>query len=215
MLAFMARSLRSSASETTDLRRARKAFTRAHICEAARKLFVLNGYAATTMGQIGKAAGAPRSTLYTHFSDKETILDAIADDYIDRLRPVLARVPSPKPARAEIRIWIAELADLIRDDRMPTVLFNGIGTGLDMPKAVRRIGESVIAMLANRLPAFAYAATEGPQQNASRAYAQVAVRELSLCCQTYALLADDTIGQHYLNAAADIFHRFIMQPYAD
>ncbi len=200
---------------TTDLRRARKAFTRGHICDAARQLFAQNGYAATTMEQIGKAAGAPRSTLYTHFSDKEEILDAIADDYIERLKLVLVGVPSPAPTRAEIRSWIEELAHLIREDRMPTILFNGIGSGLDLPKAVRRIGESVIEVLAGRLPAFALVATEGPQQHAYRAHAQVAVRELSLCCQTYAILNDDSVGQHYLNAAADIFHRFTLQAQAD
>ena len=161
------------------------------------------------MEQIGKLAGAPRSTLYTHFSDKEEILDAIADDYITKLNEVLIRVPCPRPSRPEIRGWIGELAQFIRDDRMPTILFNGIGVGLDMPLAVKRIGESVIGVLASRLPAFALAMNEGPDQAAYRAYAQVAVRELSLCCQTCAILDEDAIGQHYLDVAADIFHRFV------
>jgi len=191
-----------------DLRAARKVFTRAHICAAARQLFVENGYVATTMEQIGKLAGAPRSTLYTHFSDKEEILDAIADEYIKKLGEILACVPCPRPTRTEIRAWISELAQFIRDDRMPTILFNGIGSGLDMPRAVKRIGESVMGVLASRLPAFAIAITEGPEQSAYRAYAQVAVRELSLCCQTYAIVGDDALGGHYLDVAADIFHRF-------
>jgi len=197
------------AHKAPDLRSARKAFTRAHISAAARQLFVENGFAATTMDQIGKAAGAPRSTLYTHFSDKAEILDAIADDYFAKLNTVLATMPGPTPTRAEIRSWIDELAHLIHDDRMPAILFNGIGAGPDMPDAVKRIGESVIAALADRLPIFKLAATEGPHQNACRAYAQVAVRELSHCCQTYAILDDEAVGQHYLDAAADVFHYII------
>ena len=193
-----------------DLRAARKAFTRAHICAAARQLFVEHGSGATTMEQIGKLAGAPRSTLYTHFSDKEEILDVIADDYIAKLGEILAVVPCPRPSRAEIRCWIDDLAGLISEDRMPTVLFNGIGSGLDVPRAVKRIGESVMAVLAGRLPAFAAAITEGPAQQAYRAYAQVVVRELSLCCQTYAILGDDAVGRHYLDVAADILHHFIV-----
>ena len=192
-----------------DLRHARKAFTRAHICAAARQLYVDQGFVATTMEQIGKLAGAPRSTLYNHFGDKEQILDAIADEYIGKLCEILADAPSPRPSRAEIRAWIGKLAQFIRNDRMPTILFNGIGSGLDMPSAVKRIGERVIGVLAKRLPAFALAASEGPSQDAYRAYAQVVVRELSLCCQTYAILDDEALGEHYLRAAADIFHHFV------
>ena len=209
MPAFMQKAVPAVAAAGQDLRSARKAFTRAHICAAARKLFVDNGYVATTMEQIGKLAGAPRSTLYTHFSDKEQILDAIADDYIVKLVAVLACVPSPRPTRVEIRAWIGDLARFISEDRMPTILFNGIGMGVDMPPAVKRIGESVMEVLASRLTAFAIATTEGPEQQAYRAYAQAAVRELSLCCQTYALVEDETIGRHYLDAATDIFHHFV------
>ena len=186
-----------------DLRHARKTFTRAHICAAARQLFVENGYVGTTMEQIGKLAGAPRSTLYNHF-----ILDVIAVEYISKLGEIMARVPAPRPTRPQIRSWIGDLAQFISDDRMPTVLFNGIGSGLDLPAAVKRIGESVMAMLASRLPTFAIAMTDGPEQPAYRAYAQVVVRELSQCCQTYAILNNDELGRHYLDVAADIFYNF-------
>jgi len=203
-----------SAQQTgsTDLRNARKAFTRAHICAAARQIFIEKGYVAATMEQIGQAAGAPRSTLYSHFSDKEQILDAIADDYIERLNSVLALVPCPQPTLADIRRWIDTLAQSIRDDRIPTILFNGIGIGLDMPHAVRRIGDSVMQVLAGRLEAFALALREGPEQAAYRAGAQVAVRELSYCCQSYAILNDDEAGPHYLDVAAQIFHQFTQRP---
>ena len=193
-----------------DLRRARKAFTRAHICGAARQLFVESGYAATSMEQIGKLAGAPRSTLYNHFGDKEEILELIADDYITRLNQLLARVPSPDPSRAEIRAWIGEMAQSISEDRMPTILFNGIGAGIDAPQAVKRIGESVMGVLASRLPAFAASITPGPHQLAQKAFAQVVVRELSLCCQTYAVLGDETVGEHYLEVATDLFQYFLL-----
>ena len=211
IVARMRKTAPAVATAGQDLRNARKAFTRAHICAAARQLFVENGYAATTMEQIGKSAGAPRSTLYTHFSDKEQILDSIADDYIIKLVAILACVPSPRPTRAEIRDWIGNLAGFISEDRMPTILFNGIGVGLDMPRAVRRIGENVMEVLASRLPAFAIAMTEGPAQPAYRAYAQAAVRELSLCCQTYAILGDEALGGPYLDVAADIFHHFALE----
>ena len=193
-----------------DLRHARKAFTRAHICSAARQLFVDKGYAGTTMEQIGKLAGAPRSTLYNHFADKEEILDVIAKEYIARLSEILARIPCPHPSRPEIRSWVGDLARYIKEDRMPTVLFNGINSALETPRAVKRIGESVMSVLAGRLPAFAHAMTCGPDNMVVKANAQVAVRELSLCCQSYALLGASPLGASYLEVATDIFHRFVV-----
>ena len=71
--------------------------------------------------------------------------------------------------RHDIRVVSSELAQFISNDRMPTVLFNGIGSGLELPLADKRIGESVLAMLASRLPAFVLAMTESPQQPAYRA----------------------------------------------
>ena len=200
----------AAAPVVQDLRHARKAFTRAHICDAARQLFAEYGYAGTTMEQIGKLAGAPRSTLYNHFGDKEEILELIADDYITRLTELLARVPSPEPSRAEIRAWIGELAQSISEDRMPTILFNGIGAGIEAPQAVKRIGESVMRVLASRLPAFAASITPGARQLAYKAHAQVVVRELSLCCQTYAVLGDEAAGEHYLEVATDLFQYFLV-----
>ena len=67
-----------------------------------------------------------------------------------------------------------------------------------------------MTMLASRIPAFALAMTDGPEQPAYRAYAQVVVRELSQCCQTYAILNNDELGKHYLDVATDIFHHFAL-----
>jgi len=210
MFAQMSEHIPAVVGAAQDLRHARKAFTRAHICSAARQLFVEKGYAGTTMEQIGKLAGAPRSTLYNHFSDKEEILDVIAGDYIARLNEILVRVPCPHPTREEVRSWIGELAEYISEDRMPTVLFNGINSAIETPRAVKRIGESVMGVLASRLPAFAGAVSGDPEHLAVKAHAQVAVRELSLCCQSSAMLGGDALGACYLEAATDIFHRFVV-----
>ena len=207
----MVHSTAALATGGPNLRAARRAFTRAHICAAARQLFVENGYGATTMEQIGKLAGAPRSTLYTHFRDKDEILDTIGEDYAAKLTEHLVRIPCPRPARAELRDWIGELAEFISAEQMPTVLFNAFGVGLDTPGAVKRIGEVVMRELAARLPAFQQALSAGPGQLAAKAYAQVVIRELSLCCQTYAMLGKSELGRTYLEVATDLFHRFVSE----
>ena len=205
----MADTSAAASGQGQNLRSARRAFTRAHICAAARELFGQFGYAATTMEQIGKVAGAPRSTLYTHFRDKEEILATIADDYVVKLEAILVLVPSPQPTRGQLREWVGILAAFISDERMPTILFNAFGVGLEVPLPIRRIGETVMRVLAGRLPAFQVALVEGPAQLAAKAYAQVVIRELSLCCQTYAVMGGDPLGVMYLDIAGDLLHRFV------
>nr|WP_276925676.1 TetR/AcrR family transcriptional regulator [Faecalibaculum rodentium] len=59
---------------------------RSEILDAAEKLFGTKGYDATSTGDILRALGIARGTLYYHFKSKEDILDAM----IDRLTQALA-----------------------------------------------------------------------------------------------------------------------------
>ena len=47
--------------------------------DAARDLFVANGWAATGMREIAAAAGVALETVYSHFSSKRGVLRAVAD----------------------------------------------------------------------------------------------------------------------------------------
>jgi AcrR family transcriptional regulator len=47
--------------------------------EAARELFVANGWAATGMRDVAAAAGVALETVYSHFSSKRGLLRAVAD----------------------------------------------------------------------------------------------------------------------------------------
>src|SRR3546814_14826440 len=56
----------------------RKAFV-----EAARKGFLANGYAGTTMSSIASAVGGSKTTLWTYFPSKEALFEAVVDDIVD------------------------------------------------------------------------------------------------------------------------------------
>ena len=71
--------------------------TRAAAKEAARTLFLRQGYAGTTMDEIADAAGLAKRSLYNHYADKEALFREIiadvgtyADDFARGVRDELA-----------------------------------------------------------------------------------------------------------------------------
>jgi TetR/AcrR family transcriptional regulator, mexJK operon transcriptional repressor len=63
----------------TEGRSARKHRT---ILEAARAVFLRNGYLGTSMDEIAAAASVSKQTVYKHFSDKESLFNAVIDSTI-------------------------------------------------------------------------------------------------------------------------------------
>jgi AcrR family transcriptional regulator len=74
-------------------RQAQKQATAQRIFEAALDLFMQQGYAATTVEQITKAAGVAKGTFFTHFASKEAILEHIGQIQMNRLRDTFAADP--------------------------------------------------------------------------------------------------------------------------
>lgn len=50
------------------------------ILKGAMKEFLANGYAATSMDKVAKAAGVSKATIYSHFGDKESLFGAVIRD---------------------------------------------------------------------------------------------------------------------------------------
>jgi AcrR family transcriptional regulator len=61
------------------LREHQTAATRGAVLDAARELFVANGWAGTGMRDVAAAAGVALETVYSHFSSKRGLLQAVAD----------------------------------------------------------------------------------------------------------------------------------------
>lgn len=67
-------------SVESGTRRAQQArATRRRIVDRAAKLFIEQGYAATTLDQISTAAGVAVQTVYFHFRNKATVLKEVVD----------------------------------------------------------------------------------------------------------------------------------------
>ncbi len=58
---------------------------REELLVAAAQLFVQDGYEAASMSRIAKQAGVTANTLYWYFADKDELLVAVADAYLQAL----------------------------------------------------------------------------------------------------------------------------------
>src|SRR5262245_63519356 len=56
--------------------------TRAAVVDAARTLFLRNGYAGTTMEDIAALAGLAKRTVYNNYPDKDALFDQIIQEVI-------------------------------------------------------------------------------------------------------------------------------------
>ena len=77
---------------------------RASILEAAKRLFLEQGYQGVSMDQIAAAAGVSKLTVYSHFGDKETLFSAaITAKCQDVLPDELFARPPEGPLREQLR----------------------------------------------------------------------------------------------------------------
>ena len=58
--------------------------TKQEILEASLDLFSIQGFEATSISQIACAVGIRKASLYSHFENKQAILDAIVKDVLDQ-----------------------------------------------------------------------------------------------------------------------------------
>ena len=60
-----------------------KSNTREDILEAALDLFSVKGYEATSISQLADAVGIRKASLYSHFANKQDILDNVVKTVLD------------------------------------------------------------------------------------------------------------------------------------
>ncbi len=100
-----------STSATGATRRSRRtqadrsAATRTALVKAARELFALQGFAATSRDQIAQRAGVTRGALYHHFESKTTLFAAVVAELEDELvERVLSAAAEGEGVREELHL---------------------------------------------------------------------------------------------------------------
>jgi AcrR family transcriptional regulator len=191
------------------MRVARRDFTRARICAAAREVFFVKGYAAATLEDIAQAAGTRRSTLYNHFRDKNDVLAVIAEDYLAMVEIEVARLKGPRPSRAEIDAWIAGFARFVVAERTPTILVVHGSAEREIPQALLAFGVKLIEAFAAQLPAFAAALRPDAEGRLALVRARAVLRELGYALCTHVEEEGGGLAPEMLTVAGELFERFV------
>ena len=91
------------------------------ILSAAHRLFVQQGYTATSMRQVAEVAGIGKATIYHHFPDKQAILMALLNRRTSSVDAALQLVRSETDPRRRIQVateasvnFLLESADIVQ-----------------------------------------------------------------------------------------------------
>ncbi|MBZ6077965.1 TetR/AcrR family transcriptional regulator [Microvirga puerhi] len=79
---------------------------RRQILEGARQVFLAEGFDGASMGEIAKAAGVSKGTLYVYFSSKEALFAALTIEKKQSLAEVLFQIDADNP---DVRSVLAHL----------------------------------------------------------------------------------------------------------
>ena len=91
---------------------------RDRILKAAIKVFAKNGFYATRVSEIAKAAGVADGTIYLYFKNKDDVLITIFEDGIQQLLAILREVAAAEePFEARIKRIIELQLGLLEDQR--------------------------------------------------------------------------------------------------
>lgn len=93
---------------------------RTMVVSTARDVFLRYGYGRTTMGDIAKAAGLTRPTLYLSFRDKESIFHAVIRAMVaDRIAEIRVGVAEREALQDKLAFacetWVLGAYELVRD----------------------------------------------------------------------------------------------------
>jgi AcrR family transcriptional regulator len=96
-------------AETEGLRERKRRQTRQRIVEEGLKLFLANGFDATTLDAIAEAADISRRTFFYYFKSKEDIVLAFQSGSIERLRDSIVSESPDRPPLDVVRSALLKL----------------------------------------------------------------------------------------------------------
>jgi AcrR family transcriptional regulator len=150
-------------NEQTELTRpaAAEESKRRQIIDGARTVFLAQGFDAASMGEIARAAGVSKGTLYVYFQDKEQLFEAIVSEECGvQAETTFALDPDDHDVEAALtRVGIAFVNFLCRPEKAQAVRIV-IGIAERMPEIGKKFYEQGPAVGIARLAAYLRAQVE-------------------------------------------------------
>ncbi len=93
--------------------------------DAAMRRFWADGYAATSVRDLGEAMGLGQASVYNAFGDKRTLFTQCLDRYLDaNMRARIARLEASLPPRRAIEAFLLEIVERSLESRLGCMLAN-------------------------------------------------------------------------------------------
>ena len=90
------------------------------LLSAAAQAFAEHGADDVSLEEIAKRAGVGIGTLYRHFPNRQTLLEAVYRDQVEALRARAEELVATKPPAEALATWLRDLVDFGRTKRMLT-----------------------------------------------------------------------------------------------
>ena len=133
----------SPRSRVVDPLQARRA-----ILDQASQLLAESGPESLTMRKLSQRIGASTIVLYTHFRDKQAILDELYLEGFERLRADLARVPQSDPLQYVMDLGRAYRRSAVANPTYYQIMFSRCVPGFDPSPASREVSKQSFHILA-------------------------------------------------------------------
>ena len=131
--------MKDTSERPPGLRERKRRETSERIIEKGLKLFVKNGYEATTLDAIAEAAGISRRTVFYYFKSKEDVLLAAHDSgFREALRPAMLDEPPDQAPLDAVQKCLVRLAS--RYETKESIVFDRL---MESTEALRARKEAV------------------------------------------------------------------------
>lgn len=102
-----------------------RAFDEGTALEAAMQRFWADGYAGTSVRDLGDAMGLSQASVYNAFGDKRALFTQCLDHYLDaNMRARIARLETTQPPRQAIEMFLHEIVERSLATRLGCMLAN-------------------------------------------------------------------------------------------
>jgi AcrR family transcriptional regulator len=127
---------------------------RRQILDGARKLFLELGFDAASMGEIARAAGVSKGTLYVYFTDKNRLFEAIVEEEVLDQQKVAFNLDPDRDVATTLREFGQAYIELLCRPGGGSAIRTVMAIAERMPEVGGRFYENVVAHTIARLAAY-------------------------------------------------------------